>query len=126
AYMQFYDAFAHYFSSGGGKDAESADVETEPEDVVEVREFMSADCDGPPARLWHVALSPSGHAQCLALRPQMQRPGQSGREGESTAPMMYGRVSCDMLRHAEGGFVDLCSDDECSEPGCQRFGIVPE
>ena len=36
AYMQFYDAFAHYFSSGGGKDAESADVETEPEDVVEV------------------------------------------------------------------------------------------
>ena len=35
-YVQFYDAFAHYFSSGGGKDAESADVETEPEDVVEV------------------------------------------------------------------------------------------
>ncbi|CAE7469679.1 unnamed protein product [Symbiodinium natans] len=124
AYVLFYDAFKSYVYSGDSNNTGSV-IEALDERVVEVREFLSADCDGPPARLWHVVPTP-GPAQCLALRPQMQKPGKKRGEPESASPLLYGRVSCDMLRHADGGFVDICSDEDCSEEGCQRISIVPE
>ncbi|CAE7443359.1 unnamed protein product [Symbiodinium microadriaticum] len=117
-YVQFYDIFA---TSSGPANITASDAEAEV--AVEVREFLSADCDGPPARLWHVV--PFNPA-CMALRPQMQKPGKTSHEALASAPMLYGRVSCDTLRDAEGGFVEICSDEDCSEEGCQRVSVVPE
>mmetsp|Transcript_4021 Transcript_4021/g.9443 ORF Transcript_4021/g.9443 Transcript_4021/m.9443 type:complete len:162 (-) Transcript_4021:23-508(-) len=116
-YVQFCNIFANSFS-GPANITASALAETEA--VVEVREFLSPDCDGPPARLWHVV----PFSACMALRPQMQMPGSS-HEVSASAPF-YGRVSCDTLRDAEGGYVEICSDEDCSEEGCQRVSVVPE
>ncbi|CAE7500502.1 unnamed protein product [Symbiodinium sp. CCMP2456] len=118
-YVQFYDIFATSSGSGPANITASA---AEAEVAVEVREFLSADCDGPPARLWHVV----PFTACMALRPQMQKPGKTSHEALASAPMLYGRVSCDTLRDAEGGFVEICSDEDCSEEGCQRVSVVPE
>ncbi|CAE8732620.1 unnamed protein product, partial [Polarella glacialis] len=39
---------------------------------------------------------------------------------------LFGRVSCDSLMHEEGGYVELCADEGCSEEGCAKVFVVPE
>eukprot|EP00930_Biecheleria_cincta_P020593 TRINITY_DN15458_c0_g1_i1.p1 TRINITY_DN15458_c0_g1~~TRINITY_DN15458_c0_g1_i1.p1 ORF type:complete len:158 (+),score=31.45 TRINITY_DN15458_c0_g1_i1:84-557(+) len=94
----------------------------EPEDVVEIKEFLSGDCEGPPARLWHI--QPGSSMQCLNLRPRMATPGQAAVK--VSGQDLYGRVSCSSLREPEGGFLELCSDRSCSQEGCQKVSIVQE
>mmetsp|Transcript_17900 Transcript_17900/g.31390 ORF Transcript_17900/g.31390 Transcript_17900/m.31390 type:complete len:161 (+) Transcript_17900:101-583(+) len=116
-YMQFYDAFL------GTEDAKPAEATKVGEgslvrDVLEVQEFLSADCEGPAARLWH--LRPGSDMQCLNLRPRMKAPGSSGT---SIAQALYGRASCESLRQ---GYVELCSEEGCSADGCKKVGVVEE
>eukprot|EP00435_Cladocopium_sp_Y103_P072123 s72_g39.t1 len=100
-------------------------------EIIEVSEFHSSTCEGPPARVWLIRPGPTegppGHSEdapCISIRPEMKVPGAAG--AGAVAEQLYGRVSCDTLRHEEGGFLDLCSDESCSEAGCQRIPSVGE
>ena len=81
-------------------------------DIIEVSEFHSSNCEGPPARVWLIRPGPPGHSEdapCISIRPEMKVPGQAaGTAGAAAVEQLYGRVSCDTLRHEEGGFLDLC------------------
>ena len=103
-YVQFYDAFMNWSGHVNGTLVEEHQV------VVEVKEFLSPDCDGPPARVWHIPPA----STCISVSP----PALGG------SAALFGRVSCESLRDEDGGFVELCSEDSCSEEGCHRLGLL--
>eukprot|EP00434_Breviolum_minutum_P011499 symbB.v1.2.010138.t1/scaffold618.1/size180184/15 len=96
-------------------------------EIIEVSEFHSPACEGPPARVWLIRppRQESGEdTPCISIRPEMKIPGKS--DAATAGEQLYGRVSCATLRHEDGGFLDLCSDESCNEAGCQRLPSVGE
>ena len=78
-------------------------------EIIEVSEFHSPACEGPPARVWLIRppRQESGEdTPCISIRPEMKIPGKS--DAATAGEQLYGRVSCATLRHEDGGFLDLC------------------
>eukprot|EP00928_Gymnodinium_smaydae_P019578 TRINITY_DN17521_c0_g1_i1.p3 TRINITY_DN17521_c0_g1~~TRINITY_DN17521_c0_g1_i1.p3 ORF type:complete len:208 (-),score=47.52 TRINITY_DN17521_c0_g1_i1:159-782(-) len=92
------------------------------EEVVEVTEYLSSACEGPPARIWH--LRPAAPGTCLTLQPRMRTPIKGGGGRETLADrVLHGRVSCAELRR---GSVEICRDSTCDASTCQRVGVTGE
>ena len=83
-------------ASPGPQAAASEPAQQRPEamrEAVQVNEYLSADCEGPVARQWHIR--PASRGECLALRPRMSTPSGAGRGAHSVAnEVLFGRVSC--------------------------------
>eukprot|EP00929_Paragymnodinium_shiwhaense_P016873 TRINITY_DN125563_c0_g1_i1.p1 TRINITY_DN125563_c0_g1~~TRINITY_DN125563_c0_g1_i1.p1 ORF type:complete len:196 (+),score=39.83 TRINITY_DN125563_c0_g1_i1:91-678(+) len=102
--------------------------------IIEVKEYLSSGCEGPPARVWRVPLT-SDPSSCLKLRPQLAVPGSDGSSGEGggggggasagvAAVVLHARASCEEMRNSDGGSIELCTDDTCGQ--CERMGVVRE
>lgn len=87
-------------------------------EMVEIREFLTHDCDSPAARVWHVHLEEPG--ACLSLRPRLSQPG-GARTQEVASTTLYGRVSCEGLR---AGTLELCYSSSCQD--CTEVPVKPE
>merc|ERR1712183_1177814 len=92
---------------------------------VEVSEYLARGCDGPPARVWHIDQRIPG--SCISLRPKMTAPNTGKGAAQHLGPqVLYGHVSCEILRNRSAGFIELCQDETCDPSGCQRVGLMPE
>ena len=102
-YMHFYESHSSTSVSqaapGVEKDGSSVQgaSETQLPELIEVNEYLSADCHGPPARVWRIPpvtkVVPSGKGAeaelpCIAIRPQMTAPGESA--SRTLAENLYG------------------------------------
>eukprot|EP00933_Yihiella_yeosuensis_P082379 TRINITY_DN9622_c0_g2_i1.p1 TRINITY_DN9622_c0_g2~~TRINITY_DN9622_c0_g2_i1.p1 ORF type:complete len:167 (-),score=27.09 TRINITY_DN9622_c0_g2_i1:76-576(-) len=123
-YTNLYDSF---FSSKALKESEqkTSDLSsrtTPTRDLVEVHEFLDSSCEGPAARVWKFMPGPPG--SCTSLRPRFTLPGSEAETRDVSSQALYGRVSCASLKHEDGGHIELCSDDHCSE--CRIVSVMQQ